>query len=488
MRSVTKLSPVYGLALAGLALAAPGCEDGSHILSSELEPAPIIPKQPQAATTPVAAFSAEGTSFPLPPGGYGAAGPRGLWIVRTDLGEVSARTSLEEADAVVCDPSNGRVLLLKSRAHQSLGNDPVALTLATSVSGSLDGAAAVVVVEPTTNSRRLLVATSAGYTVLREDGSLVAAHQIQGAPFTEISISRQQPALFLASGAVIRRVVVDAQNELQPVDQSVTPNPSTVIHTAAAPLTALFPGNNDDLLFGEANLLRRLPDASSPFAGQVTLTTFTFAAGEVVEAVIVNSAGNAVVALDASVPTPIEPGRLVEVSLSEVNQTPGSELSVLQLGEPPRDLAIDGAHGVFVFSSAGDVGVRLEPAPDLDERLMPILNTRACVGCHPVISNIVDFSTGDTTFATLVSQPISAGCAADDNTPGIPATPSPLRVAPGDSGASLLIEKLLGLRDGSPQALNGFATCGVRMPFGLRPVPEVEIDSFRRWIDAGATR
>lgn len=471
-----------------LALALAGCEDGSHVLTQALERPPVIPKPPTAVTTPVAAFSAAGTNYPSPADAYGAAGPSGLALIRTDQGESSSSASLEDSDAVVCDPDKDRVLLLKARAHQGFGTNPVAVVLATSVAGSLEAASAVIAVEPTTTTRRLLVATANGYTVLREDGSLVAAHLIQGAPFTELSLGNQAPsgaqAIFLASGTAIRRVAIDRQNEFRPVDQSVTPNPSTLIHTASANVNALFPGNNDDLLFCEANVLRRIPDSSSPVGGTVILTSFTFAGGQTARAVIVNSGGNAVVGVDTGAG-----GTLVEISLSAVNQAPGAEISILDLGVAPRDVAIDGAHASFTFSTAtGTVGARLEPAPTIDGRILPILNTRGCVGCHPVVFAEINFTNGDTFFATMVNQPTSASCQADDNTPGDPNTPATLRVEPGDSANSMLIQKVRGLRDGSPGALAGDATCGRRMPFGLRPIPEVEIDTFRLWIDSGAAR
>jgi len=467
---------VFAIAGASLCLAlAGGCEDGSHVLNEKLERAPVIPKPPTARTSPVAEFDTPGTVLGFPPGSFGT-GTSGLALSRKDLGESSSQGSLEEGDAVVCDPANHRVILLKARVR---GTGTEATVFSSSApGGDLDGASGVYIAEPTVATRRVIVSTSAGYVVLPDSGLPVTAHPITGGPFTAMTVFETTHTLFMVAGTTIRRVALESGDEFGPTNGAA----SDLLYSGSGAIGGLAEGLNGDLLFTEAGTLRRLPDAAAvPVPAPVVLTVMTFDAGEVGRGICIDSARNAVVAIDRTAVGTGAPGRLLEASLGVSNQTAADAVSSVTLSAAPQAVAIDGAHGAYTVAFRFSVQPYLESAPDLTERVQPVFNGRGCIGCHPVVNNVIDLTTPDNAFNSLVNQSVSASC----STTGASNVPPPasLYVTPGDPTASLLIQKVSGKRDGSFNA-----ACGQRMPQNLRPILEVEVDTLRRWIASGAAR
>jgi hypothetical protein len=118
-----------------------------------------------------------------------------------------------------------------------------------------------------------------------------------------------------------------------------------------------------------------------------------------------------------------------------------------------------------LFSTPFDDSPQDAPV-SLSRSVQPILTARcATAGCHA----------GPLPASDLVLEPgrlFDAGVGAVGVT-SLEAAPA-LRIAPGDSAASYLVHKLTG---------DGIA--GDRMPPG-DPLPQVEVDSIRKWIDEGA--
>jgi hypothetical protein len=96
--------------------------------------------------------------------------------------------------------------------------------------------------------------------------------------------------------------------------------------------------------------------------------------------------------------------------------------------------------------------------------VQPIFNNN-CTGCHsgPSPSSSLNLSAASS-YANLVNV-LSVECTSTE------------RVAPGDSGASYLVHKLLG---------TGPCYFGVRMPFGGQPLTAGEMQIITDWIDQGA--
>ncbi len=438
----------FGAGIVALAAGAAGCEDGRHLFRGELEPGPVIPQPAQAATSPVGIFTVSGTALPAPTGpGYGAAGPAGIAIVPRDEGAPTNLAELEDTDALVCDPDNDRVLLLKSRDRSDVSPAPDPVT----VFASLVDPRGVIVTE----DRRALVATASGFAALDEGGGLIGAeHALANGPYRALALASGGLVLFLAGTAGVERVTLDA---------SFAPEGAPALIHSSADVRALALRQNGDLLLVDGTDLLRIPSASSAGPGSAQ-TVFPFTSGDEPRAVVVNSAGNAVVAVEETGGG----GRLDEIVVDHGTLLSPDGSVALAVAEAPRALAISGRQSAFFWTGATGAFVQIEAAPDLGERLVPFFEDRGCTGCHNGAPGFtvtpLDLTSAAAAFATLVGVP-------RDCTP-----PSGDRVAPGDPGISFLVEKL----EPAPG-------CGVRMPQGLRPVPVVEVDIVRKWIESVAT-
>lgn len=455
---IRKLIPLLLVAALGA-----GCKDGGHFFSGKLEPQPIVPGVPQADTSPIEIFTTMATAPTSPALAYAGA-PTGLALVRQDtIGtgqEANDATliadhqgQLEDTDALVCDPGNNRLVLVKSRIRV---NPAIARQFGPTLASPT---AAFVTVD-----RHAIVATSAGYSVLDKTGGS-ADHALTGGPFQSLAFSDQGAVVFLASASQIQRLSVDG---------SFAPSAAGVAviydNSGSAAIRGLALKANGDLLFTEGSRLRRIAGASN---AQAVDDLQTFSGSEEPRGVLVNSAGNAVVAVSTGAG-----GRLDEI-------VPGTgRLSSLTLTAAPVAVAIDGRHSAISWTSAGAGGftTQIEPVPDLTKRLLPFFTDRSCVACHLHNSSFtiteMDLTTPQAARTTLRNVP--SDC---DGT---------LRVKPGDPAGSLLVNKLLGTR------VDSSASCGDRMPLSptpdpvtqfnnpQRPVPQIEIDIISRWIAAGA--
>jgi hypothetical protein len=94
----------------------------------------------------------------------------------------------------------------------------------------------------------------------------------------------------------------------------------------------------------------------------------------------------------------------------------------------------------------------------------------ACHGNAAAPTGSLDMSSQAAAFANLVNQP-ALGQA------GVPSCAGSglIRVVPGSAMSSLLWNKV-----------NGTQTCGARMPNGLQPIAQGQIDQIASWINAGA--
>jgi hypothetical protein len=448
--------------LLAAALAA-GCHDGGHFFSGKLEPAPVVPAPPQADTTPVEIFTSTATALPAPSApAYAAGGPSGIALVRKDTlaGADDPATDdgeLEDSDALVCDPANSRLVLVKARVRGGPQGGA-----ADTFGPALPSPTALYV----TTDRHALAATAPGYTVLDPFGGNAVAHPLSGGPFVAITLSEVGSVLFIASASGIQRMTVDSL-----FAPTLTPVP-IYDNAGAATIRAIALRSNGDLVFTEGARLRRIASASTLNAVD---DLATFASGEEPRGVVVNSIGDVVVAVATGAT-----GRFDEI-------VPGTgRLSTLALGSAPVGVAVDGRHSAIAWTSAGGIVVSIEPAPDLTKRLLPIFSDRSCIACHFPNSGFtptnLDLTTALAARATLVA--VARDCTAPTNCAPNNHT---VRVVAGSSATSFIVDKLVGCRlnDPGPSPFAN-ASCDTRMPQDLRPVPTVEIDTISRWIDAGA--
>lgn len=413
-----------------------GCEDGGHLFDGDLEPGPVVPAPPQAVTSPVELFTATPASdLPTPTADYGASGPAGAALVPLDSGSASiGETELEDSDVLVCDPDNDRIVHLKGRVRTA----PFARVFA---SGSfLDATTALFLAQ----DRRVVATTSAGYTVLSEDGTTASPQAVAGGPFVAIAFSFTGGVLFLSNGSDILRMSADT-------DFAPTGSPATIV--TGSSIRALALRRNGDLLFTEGNELRRVPSAST--AGPNADVLVVSFGGDTPRGIVINSAGNAVVAVE---------GDSGDHRLDEVVIDTGTVASTLALAAAPRAVAIDGRHAAYTWTDATGVRQQIEPAPTLAERIATIFIDRACTGCHSPSQTfpLMDL-TEDGAIASLVGVTNECDGASERVDAGF------------DPEQSFLVEKL----DPDP-------SCGSRMPLSLRPIPTIEIDTIRNWISAGA--
>jgi hypothetical protein len=436
---------------------AAGCSDGGHFFRGVLEPGPVIPAAPQAETTPVAAFDA--ADAPFAAATYGASGPQGIALVRADTitgvdDPGSQESQIEESDALVCDPANDRIVLAKARVRDTAKT----LSFATLASGASPTAVVV------TTDRHALVATATGYSIIDKLGTEVHAAALAGGPFQAIVLNEEASILFIAGAGGIERIQVDS---------GFAPTSTAVAIHAGGGVRGLALRANGDLLFTEGNQLFRIASASTAVPGSA-LPVFTFGGADEPRGVVVNSIGNAVVAVAG--PT----NELVEIVVDSGSVATDG---MLVLGGEPRGLAIDGRHSAFAWTSATGVVVQVETTPDLTKRILPIFSDRACLACHfsgsTFTTTPLDLSSAFGAVSTMVG--VARDCAGGSG--------STVRVVAGSSGTSFLIDKVRGVRDGSD-----LASCGERMPLDAaslepaRPIPQVEIDMISRWIDGGASQ
>jgi hypothetical protein len=395
----------------------------------------------EAVTTPVGFYGQmAATQLPAAPGGFGAAGPAGVAAVGRDDGR-DLPGGLEDSDLLVADPSNGRVLLFKARIR----GVPSVVTFN---ADPLDAPAAVAV----TPSLRAVVAVSGGYAVLGRDGATAAPVQTVrgGVHYTGIAVAPGEAAVFLASDLGIDRVSVDAG-----LRASGAPVP-LYVDGAVRGIGARTGG---DLFFTRDARLSIIPGAAGPAPG-AALDVWSFPAGAEPQGVLENSAFNAVVAVAVPVPAAGNGDRFDELDLSR----PGGPVSTLALMASPRGVAIDGIHGAFTWTNESGIMQQIEPSPDLTARVYSILARRECASCH-------------VPGATPPDLDFTSAMAAHDSMFDMPSTCTgggAMRVMPSDSHMSSLIDKLEG------------AACGPRMLEGTRPLPSIEVDITRQWIDAGA--
>src|SRR5207244_11725877 len=137
---------------------------------------------------------------------------------------------LEDSDALVADPGNARVVIVKARVRQNL--------IAHAFGPTLVSPSAVAV----TLDRHAIVATAAGFTVLDRTGG-ASDHALAGGPFTAVAFSDQGGVIFLASASAIQIVRLD-------LSFAIVGSPSTVYDNAgSAVIRGLALKSNGDLLF-----------------------------------------------------------------------------------------------------------------------------------------------------------------------------------------------------------------------------------------------
>src|SRR6185295_14539133 len=127
---------------------------------------------------------------------------------------------------------------------------------------------------------------------------------------------------------------------------------------------------------------------------------FTFLAGATAHGVVINSAGNAVVAVQGGTgdrldEIVIDTGLIVAVD------------GTVPLEAPPRAVAIDGRHSSYTFTHADGLLQQIEPDPVLADRVQPLLIDRACQSCHNESSTVpvMDFDEAADSLAALVGVP-----------------------------------------------------------------------------------
>ena len=126
---------------------------------------------------------------------------------------------------------------------------------------------------------------------------------------------------------------------------------------------------------------------------------------------------------------------------------------------------------VGLLAACGDNGTgpgdddRVEKAdPSFAADIVEITNRRGCTmsGCHGSGAGGMTLGDAATTYAAWVDVP-SAGA------------PTEIRVIPGDAQNSYVVKKV-----------EGRASVGARMPFGLAPLDAIDLANLRNWIDQGA--
>ena len=112
-------------------------------------------------------------------------------------------------------------------------------------------------------------------------------------------------------------------------------------------------------------------------------------------------------------------------------------------------------------NTGGDTGPKADPSFSGD--VMEILNRRSCTsgGCHGSGQGGLTMTTADVAYANLVNvtSPNSGE----------------VRVIPGNSADSYMIKKL-----------EGRASMGAQMPFGMAPLSTTDLQNIKNWIDKGA--
>jgi hypothetical protein len=100
--------------------------------------------------------------------------------------------------------------------------------------------------------------------------------------------------------------------------------------------------------------------------------------------------------------------------------------------------------------------------------------TQRCAPCHTTSTGIgvtqghLDMTSEPTAFSNLVNAP----------TAGISCGGVGTRVVPGMPDSSIMYLKV---------SLDDPAPCGAKMPFGLPPLSQEQVDMIKAWITAGAT-